>query len=93
MAEIAERLEADGFVSVPGSYFGWYRPDDGVVIVDAKPDNFKKNSAGVVPLDLQMALFSKEQIEEAGLLPFSDSSFASTLDGLAPLVQKLHSLS
>jgi hypothetical protein len=39
-----------------------------VVIVDAKPDNFVKTQLGVVPIDLQMAVFSKEQAREAGLL-------------------------
>jgi len=93
MAEIAERLEADGFVSVPNSYFGWYRPLDGVVIVDAKPDNFKKTSAGVVPIDLQMAVFTQDQLQEAGLAHFHNPSETSALNGLAPLVKKLNSLS
>ena len=67
MDEIADRLGADGFFSAPHSYFGWYRPLDGVVIVDAKPDNFVKTSAGVVPIDLQMAVFTPEKLKEAGL--------------------------
>ena len=67
MDEIAERLGADGFFSAPHSYFGWYRPLDGVVLVDSKPDNFVKTSAGVVPIDLQMAVFTQEQLKEAGL--------------------------
>jgi hypothetical protein len=68
MWEIAISLKKDGFVPVPQSYFGWYREADGVVIVDAKPDNFVKTQLGVVPIDLQMAVFSKEQAREAGLL-------------------------
>ena len=68
MWEIATSLKKDGFVPVPQSYFGWYREADGVVIVDAKPDNFVKTQLGVVPIDLQMAVFSKEQAREAGLL-------------------------
>jgi hypothetical protein len=66
--EIAELLEESGFVEVPGSYFGWYRLADGVVIVDAKPDNFIKTVAGIVPIDLQMAQFTPEQLAEAGLV-------------------------
>ena len=81
MDEIAERLVADGFFSAPHSYFGWYRLLDGVVIVDAKPDNFVKTPAGVVPIDLQMAVFTEEQLKEAGL---ADPK---------PLVQNLNSLS
>ena len=65
--EIAELLKESGFVEVPGSYFGWYRPADGVVIVDAKPDNFIKTVAGIVPIDLQMAHFTTEQLASAGL--------------------------
>jgi hypothetical protein len=65
--EIAELLKESGFVEVPGSYFGWYRPADGVVIVDAKPDNFIKTVAGIVPIDLQMAHFTTEQLDSAGL--------------------------
>lgn len=66
--EIAFSLQQDGFVAVPNSYFGWYRAADGVVIVDAKPDNFIKTALGVVPIDLQMAVFSKEEARSAGLL-------------------------
>jgi hypothetical protein len=89
MGEIAERLDADGFFSAPHSYFGWYRPVDGVVIVDAKPDNFVKTPAGVVPIDLQMAVFTPKQLKEAGLV---DPCLAKLADPI-PLVQKLNSLS
>jgi len=68
MIEIAASLKKDGFLPVPQSYFGWYRAADGVVIVDAKPDNFVKTPLGVVPIDLQMAVFSEDQAREAGLL-------------------------
>jgi hypothetical protein len=37
------------------------------VIVDAKPDNFIKTPAGLIPIDLQMAQFSPEQLKAAGL--------------------------
>jgi hypothetical protein len=68
--EIADRLSRDGFLPVPNSYFGWFRPSDRVVIVDAKTDNFVKTPAGVIPLDLQMAVFTPEQVAEAGLDSF-----------------------
>ena len=60
-------LTEEGFKEVPGSYFGWFRPEDGVVIVDAKPDNFIQTEAGLVPIDLQMAVFSEQEVMEAGL--------------------------
>jgi len=67
--EIADYLQEEGFVSVPKAYYGWYRPNDGVVIVDAKPDNFIKTTMGLVPIDLQIAQFTEEQLGGAGLLP------------------------
>jgi hypothetical protein len=69
---IHQMLVEEGFRPVPSSYFGWYRPTDGTVIVDAKPDNFIRTSAGLIPIDLQMAQFSPEQLNAAGLT--SDSS-------------------
>ena len=65
--EIVDRLAREGFKLVADSYFGWYRPEDGVVLVDAKPDNFVKLPEGIVPIDLQIALFTPEQLQEAGL--------------------------
>ena len=64
---IHEMLVEEGFRPVPSSYFGWFRPSDGTVIVDAKPDNFIKTPAGLIPIDLQMAQFSPEQLKAAGL--------------------------
>jgi hypothetical protein len=69
---IHDFLVEEGFRAVPSSYFGWYRFSDRVVIVDAKPDNFIKTSAGLIPIDLQMAQFSAEQMKTAGLI--SDAS-------------------
>ncbi len=60
-------LVEEGFRPVPSSYFGWYRPEDGVVIVDAKPDNFIRSNEGLLPIDLQMAQFSPEELTAAGL--------------------------
>lgn len=70
---IHDLLVGEGFRSVPSSYFGWYRPEDGVVIVDAKPDNFIRTSVGVIPIDLQMALFSEEELKAAGLNSDADA--------------------
>ncbi len=65
--EISDRLIRDGFIQVHGSYFGWFRPGDRVVIVDAKTDNFVKTGVGIIPIDLQMSVFSETQVAEAGL--------------------------
>lgn len=69
-------LVEEGFRPVPSSYFGWYRPTDGSVIVDAKPDNFIKTSEGLIPIDLQMAQFTPAQLQAAGL----------TSDASAPII-------
>jgi hypothetical protein len=42
------------------------------VIVDAKPDNFIRTAVGLIPIDLQLALFGRKQLAEAGLV--SDGS-------------------
>ena len=57
--DIRAFLEAVGFRPAPRSYYGWYRPADGVVIVDAKPDNFLATPEDLVPLDLQMAVLPR----------------------------------
>jgi hypothetical protein len=73
---IHEMLVGEGFRPVPSSYFGWFRPTDGSVIVDAKPDNFIKTSEGLIPIDLQMVQFNLEQLQAAGL----------TSDASAPII-------
>ncbi len=55
-AQIAEFLATHGFEQVLGSYFGWQRVEDGVVILDARRDNFILSAEGVIPIDLQMAV-------------------------------------
>jgi hypothetical protein len=65
--DVYELMVQEGFRAVPASYFGWYRPADGVVIVDAKPDNFIKTSDGLLPIDLQMTQFSEQELTSAGL--------------------------
>jgi hypothetical protein len=54
--QIAAFLEAHGFASLARSYFGWVRRADGVVVLDARADNFILSAEGVVPIDLQMAV-------------------------------------
>ena len=74
--DIAARLRREGFLPAPRSYYGWYRSADGVVIVDAKPDNFVATPAGLVPLDLQMAVFTPEQLRRCGLAEDTNHPFS-----------------
>jgi hypothetical protein len=53
---IAAFMEEYGFNYAQNSYFGWIRAEDGVAVVDAKPDNFILSVEGVVPIDLQIAV-------------------------------------
>jgi len=53
-SSIAEYLEARGFVRIPAAFYGWRREADGVVILDARPDNFVLTEAGLLPIDLHL---------------------------------------
>lgn len=64
---VASFMKEHGFEPAPKSYFGWYRPADGVVIVDAKPDNFVLQADGPVPIDLQIRQFTPEEMEANGI--------------------------
>jgi hypothetical protein len=66
--EVEDFLSKEGFAPIPNSFYGWIRPADGVVILDAAPDNFIMTSEGLVPIDLQMNVFSHAQMKEAGLI-------------------------
>jgi len=65
--QISDFMHEHGFREAPKSYFGWYRPADATVVVDAKPDNFVLTAEGVRPIDLQMAQFTPEEMQSAGL--------------------------
>jgi len=65
---VGKFLGDEGFVGVSNSFNGWVRFADGVVILDASPDNFILTEAGLVPVDLQMTVFSPDQLRAAGLL-------------------------
>ena len=62
--ELSQFMRMLGFHSVPDSYFGWVRFEDGVVIVDAKPDNFVLAVGGIIPIDLQIAQFDPELLRQ-----------------------------
>jgi len=50
--EIAAFMDELGFEALPDSFFGWYRAEDGVLVLDAKADNFVKTPDGILPFDL-----------------------------------------
>ncbi|MFN3407818.1 MAG: NAD-dependent DNA ligase LigA [Limisphaerales bacterium] len=51
---IAAYLTTRGFVRIPNAFYGWQRSADGVVILDARPDNFVVTEAGLLPIDLHL---------------------------------------
>jgi hypothetical protein len=50
--EIIEFMELLGFAEVKGSYFGWFKNQGKIKVIDARPDNFIKAETGVIPIDL-----------------------------------------
>jgi hypothetical protein len=50
--EVAEFMIRIGFKDLPKSYHGWYRFADGIIVLDARPDNFIKTPNGIAPIDL-----------------------------------------
>jgi hypothetical protein len=50
--EISSYMAERGFESLPDSFFGWFRESDGILVLDAKPDNFIKTPDGILPFDL-----------------------------------------
>lgn len=53
--QIVSFMQELGFESLPDSFFGWFREDDGVIVLDAKPDNFVLTADGILPFDLVLA--------------------------------------
>lgn len=51
-SEIAGLLEDRGFSRLAGSFFGWEDSDAGLIILDAKADNFISTAHGILPIDL-----------------------------------------
>lgn len=54
LEEISTYMAERGFQAIPDSFFGWIREADGLLILDAKPDNFVKTVAGILPFDLMI---------------------------------------
>jgi hypothetical protein len=55
LEEIAAFMQELGFDTLPDSFFGWYRAEDSVLVLDAKADNFVKTPDGILPFDLVLA--------------------------------------
>ena len=72
LEQVAEFMRGFGFLRVLGSYFGWVRPADGIVIADARTDNFILTLQGVIPIDLQMTQFEPVVLQQQGVLGVED---------------------
>lgn len=80
--QIAEFMKEHGFQYMPHSHFGWLRPQDGVAVVDAKPDNFILSVEGVVPIDLQIAVipeFIQEAVASSIIIPATEMPRSSII--------------
>jgi hypothetical protein len=53
--QIFEYLTERGFEPLFGSFFGWQAKELGLVVLDAKNDNFVATDLGIFPIDLQIA--------------------------------------
>ncbi|MGE9267645.1 MAG: hypothetical protein ACQKBY_06075 [Verrucomicrobiales bacterium] len=55
--EVSEFMRGHGFapISPKKSNKRWWREFDGVMVIDAKPENFIKNERGITPIDLVIA--------------------------------------
>jgi|GEM_PF-699569 len=50
--EISMLLKERGFEPLFRSLYGWRHLDEGIIVLDAKPDNFIKTNVGILPIDL-----------------------------------------
>jgi hypothetical protein len=53
-AQVSTLLHNLGFEPLPNSFHGWRRASDGMIILDARPDNFVKTKDGIAPIDLPL---------------------------------------
>lgn len=56
--EVINFLQDQGFQSIFGSFYGWQHSGEDLVVLDAKPDNFIKTPAGILPIDLLLTEIS-----------------------------------
>ncbi len=50
--EIDAFMESLGFAKTAFVQYGWEKPIEGLLVVDARPDNFMNTKNGIVPIDL-----------------------------------------
>jgi hypothetical protein len=74
--QIAAFMRGKGFRKIRDSFHGWAR-EDGVIVMDAKPDNFILSDKGIVPIDLQMGAIGKSEV---GGLDYGEGLRAAPLD-------------
>jgi hypothetical protein len=55
--QIAHLLGSRGFSPLFGSLFGWSSAEAGLIVLDAKPDNFVSTTSGILPIDLLLAQY------------------------------------
>jgi hypothetical protein len=58
--QIAELMICLEFMRSEDSCYRWFRKSDGIMVSDAKPDNFINSYAGVVPIDLIISKVASE---------------------------------
>ena len=56
--EVSSLLQDQGFHPLFGSLYGWQHDEEDLIVLDAKPDNFIKTSAGILPVDLLLTEIS-----------------------------------
>jgi hypothetical protein len=60
-SEITAFMNELGFEHIPDAFFGWFNEAESLVVLDAKPDNLIKTSAGILPFDfLMLSLIERE---------------------------------
>jgi hypothetical protein len=50
--QLTPYLQERGFKKLIGSFFGWIKDEEQLVVLDAKPDNFILTPDGIIPIDL-----------------------------------------
>jgi hypothetical protein len=53
--EITKFMESLGFTPLTDAFYGWQNEENGISVLDARPDNFINSPAGVIPIDLVMS--------------------------------------
>jgi len=51
---VADFFAERGFRRIKDAFYGWQRLADGVIVLDARPDNFIATAGGIFPIDLHL---------------------------------------